>query len=421
MMILSACGRATAIPETSTVAPIPTEVIVQQLVEPLFRQATTTPSSTPSMTPSVTATRFTGMIPTQATATSETNSASDFTETTVPQVVFGQGVDYTIVQGDTLTTIANRYDVTVDDLLTANGMFQSQTLMVGQVLLIPIPTTVPSPAPTVDLSREGSYAISRIATAQAMLPPNSVNDLPYASFIDFPASVQQRVQAIFARGQMMGRNPNAFTRIGDSTIEAPHFFYRFDEEDYHLGEYDYLQRTIDHYAGSFGHDSVGVIRGLHTWSVFDPMWAPEICDAGEHLLACEFRLHNPSVIIIRLGTNDRGRPDTTAEYYENIVRYCIEQGVIPILGTKADRFDGEENPVNGIIRDIAEQYQVPLWDFDLIASTLPSNGLTHDNIHLSIFYAHDWREERGFTTGHGLHNLTGLIVLDELLQLLQAD
>ncbi|MCA9886206.1 MAG: LysM peptidoglycan-binding domain-containing protein [Anaerolineae bacterium] len=45
-------------------------------------------------------------------------------------------VQYTVVSGDTLTSIAQRYGVTVSDIMLANGM-TSDFLQAGQVLIIP--------------------------------------------------------------------------------------------------------------------------------------------------------------------------------------------------------------------------------------------------------------------------------------------
>ncbi len=48
----------------------------------------------------------------------------------------GQVVYYTVVQGDTLTSIASRFGVSVQAIKTANGL-TSDLIYVGQVLIIP--------------------------------------------------------------------------------------------------------------------------------------------------------------------------------------------------------------------------------------------------------------------------------------------
>lgn len=360
------------------------------------------------------ATNITGMIPTPLTQDPTTLRTATHEARSSPNS------QHIVEIGETLSSIARLYNLSAFELARANNLSNS-IIVAGQVLTLPLPTATVMPSATIDTDDETAVFRSDLIRMIPPPPPNGVNGLGYQQFFNMSPTVIANIQDIYENGQALGRDAQSFTRVGDSTIEPPHFFYRFDSEPYDLGDYVYLQRTIDYYSGSFAHDSVAVIRGLHSWSVFDPMWSPTSCNGGEHLLECEFRLHNPSIIIIRLGTNDRGIPDLTRENFEAIVEYSIENGVIPILGTKADRFDGESNSTNTIIRETAQAYNVPLWDFDLVASTLPDYGLGRDNVHLSIFYAHDWQLERGFTTGHGLHNLTGLIVLDEIRQVLLND
>jgi hypothetical protein len=124
---------------------------------------------------------------------------------------------------------------------------------------------------------------------------------------------------------------------------------------------------------------------------------------------------------MRLGSNDVGLPDTTRDNFEKIVQFCLDNGIIPIMGTKADRFDGEANYNNESIRALAAQYQLPLWDFDLIAETIPQRGLGPDKVHMTGFYAHDWRLPQAFTTGVGVHNLTALIVLDKVWRIIRDE
>lgn len=421
---LIGCRSAPMVETTSTPTALSSTTYPPSLATADATRISLARPSTATATSQATATGFTGVIPTQMTAQiNPTNSVSSTpSPTNEPVILFSNtnSIEHIVQGGETLNSLANLYDISLADILSANGMRQADIIFTGQTLNVPIPIPTSTPTAIPDFTDQ-TVALEYFFQNQRPTPlPNGVNTLTYDDFLYLPASVADNIRDIFNRGQSLGRNPQVFTRIGDSTIEAPHFFFRFDDEPYHLGDYTYLQRTINYYSGSFNHDSMAVMRGLHTWSVFDPMWSPSECETGEHMLACEFRLYNPSIIFIRLGTNDRGQEDLTRENFEDIVSYCIVNGVIPILGTKADRFDGD-NSTNAIIREIAESYDLPLWDFDLLAQALPNHGLNQDDVHLSFFYEHDWRLARGFTTGHGLHNLTGLIVLDEIRQVLNHD
>ena len=71
------------------------------------------------------------------------------------------------------------------------------------------------------------------------------------------------------------------------------------------------------------------------------------------------------------------------------------------------------------MRRVAADYQIPLMDFDQVALTIPGRGLTTDNVHMTTFYAHDYRQPEAFQRGHGLHNLTALVTLDLLWRVIR--
>jgi hypothetical protein len=297
----------------------------------------------------------------------------------------------------------------MEKIITANEMENPDDLTVGQELLVPgviPPTAVPTYS-----------ADSPLAPKEAPLakPPSvSVNGLAESAFVIMPPEVRQNARQIFAKGQQLGRNPNAFSVVGDSTTEIPFFLARFDQTPYELGEYEYLQSVIDYFAGSYSRDSIAVRVGLHSYTLFDPLWADKaLCLPNEAVLPCEIRLHNPSIIFIRLGSNDVGVTELFDESIRDAVQYAIDNGVIPVIGTKADRFEGS-NQNNEILRQIAADFQVPLWEYDLVAGTMDGRGLDVDAVHMTTFYSHDYTLPEAYQRGHAMHNLTALMVLDTL-------
>jgi LysM repeat protein len=318
-------------------------------------------------------------------------------------------ITHIVASGETLLAIALNYDVPMEKIISANDMENPDDLSVGQELLVPgvIPPTV---VPTYN-------AESPLAPSEAPLakPPSvSVNGLAESTFVIMPSEVRQNARQIFANGQQLGRSPNAFSVVGDSTTEIPFFLARFDQKPYKLGEYAYLQSVIDYFAGSFSRDSIAVRVGLHSYTLFDPLWADKaLCLANEAVLPCEIRLHNPSIIFIRLGSNDVGVTELFDESIREAVQYAIDNGVIPVIGTKADRFEGS-NQNNEILRQIAADFQVPLWEYDLVAATMDGRGLDVDAVHMTTFYPHDYTLPEAFQRGHAMHNLTALMVLDTL-------
>jgi hypothetical protein len=281
-------------------------------------------------------------------------------------------------------------------------------------VLTPTPTVTSTPA-----AREPQQ--SRMATPTVSPTPARVNDLPLDSFVVMDSAVIDHMREIFAAGQALGRNPQAFSKAGDSTIESPYFLGRFDGGSYQLGNYQYLQAVIDHFKGSYGRKSLAVRIGQHSWTLLNPAWADKKqCQADESPLACEFRVNNPCVMILRLGANDAGVPKLFDKKMRAVVEYAIEQGVIPVLSTKPDQRAGTEQ-INEIVRKIAADYKIPVWDFAKVAETLPGRGLGSDGVHLTGFYQHDYTLPQALQRGHGAQNLTALILLDVIWRVLDEE
>ena len=49
-------------------------------------------------------------------------------------------------------------------------------------------------------------------------------------------------------------------------------------------------------------------------------------------------------------------------YLRQVIEYAIEQGVVPIVATKADNLEGG-NRINALIARLAWEYDIPLWNF----------------------------------------------------------
>lgn len=349
-----------------------------------------------------------GMVPLTPLPTLNT-TPNAFQATAVPSAVPTEAVTHSVVAGDTLLGIAILYDVEMEAILEANVLEDPDTLDIGQELIIP-GITIPTPVPLETVQAALGGGVSVIPKPAFV----AINNIPEANLILFSEEARNLARETYARGQALGRNPRAFTTAGDSTTEIPFFLGRFDEGPYDLGDYAYLQSVIDFFQGSFNHDSVSVRVGLHAWTLFDPTWSDKTrCQANEAPLPCEIRLHNPSILLIRLGSNDYGVPELFEKSIREAVEYALEQGVVPVIGTKGDRGEGSDSN-NEILRQIAADYDLLLWDYDLLAGTLPARGLDADNVHMTTFYPHDYTQPEAFQRGHAMHNLSALMVLDTI-------
>lgn len=345
----------------------------------------------------------------------------DTTVTSSARMRTGPGTDWRIVTTLEVGT-AMRLDGQAYDGTWARGIAQSgeRGWVVASALALPANQVAALPTRWID----DPFAIEAPPAAPVVVArptdpapaiagvPTTVNGVPIGEFLPISAQVRANIQTIAARGNARGRNPRTFSKIGDSTIEGEFFMGRFDiNGGYDLGDYAYLQPTINRYRGSFSRQGYAVQRGLRAFSVMSSdLTNRQVCNAGEIMLACEFRVQNPSVVFIRVGSNDTRDGEGFAQALRDIVSFSIAQGVVPIVGTKADRFEGS-NRNNTIIRAVAAEYSVPLWDFDRIAETLPNRGLGPDGVHLT-YYAHNFRLPEAFQNGYPVHNLTALIALE---------
>lgn len=275
--------------------------------------------------------------------------------------------------------------------------------------LPPTNTPLPSVAPT---------ATDTPTATPTPLPP--LNGLTIQDILIMDEATAANARQIYANGQQWGRDPRAYSVLGDSTVMTPHLLARFDRDDLILGEYAYLQPTVAHFRGVWKRFGVATNYGLHAWSVFDPLWADKNwCVPNEDLLTCEFRLQNPAFLFVRLGSNDAGSPSGFSYNVRLVIEQAIANGIVPIIITKPDRFEGD-NTNNEILRQLAADYLVPIWDLDRVAETLPGKGLDTDQVHMVEYPANDFTDPAVFSSGHAMQDLAGLMVLYAILETVQA-
>lgn len=226
------------------------------------------------------------------------------------------------------------------------------------------------------------------------------------------AQATATARAIYQRGLERGNNPARFSKVGDCQSVPEFFLAAFDEGAYDLGaEYAYLQGAIDHFAGSFARESIAVWSGFNVYAVTDPTWAPPgVCQAGESPIACEYRLWQPSFVIISLEVW-HGDPPTYVENLRQVIEFWISRDVVPILGTKADNREGNWE-INTAIAELAWEYDIPLWNFLMAAQPLRDFGLT-DGFHLS-YAGNRFNDPQAMQNAWPWRNLTALQSLDSV-------
>lgn len=222
-----------------------------------------------------------------------------------------------------------------------------------------------------------------------------------------------RVREIYQRGLELGNNMQAFSKIGDCGSTPAWFLGDFDRGPryYSLGEYEYLTAVIEAFSGSYERTSLAAKSGFNASSIFAPIWADRSqCNSNEAPIVCEYRNNRPAFAFIMLGTNDVWHKDSFEPQMRKIIELSIENGIIPILATKADNYEGDES-INPIIARLAYEYEIPLWNFWLAVQPLPNNGLQKDGTHLT-WGSNRFDDPVKLSKAWPVRNLTALQVLD---------
>ena len=188
----------------------------------------------------------------------------------------------------------------------ATTVFESQTQM-------SVSTPILTMTPSAGQSTGGVVSANPYASSTNAPPPGTSVPLPTSPIRTAPApdawkslpvvpAVSENAIRIFQRGLQMGHDPHAFSKVGDCQSITTYFLADFDEPGlYNLGAYSSLQQTIDWFKGSFNRESLSVKGGFNAAAVLSPLRAdPKLCNSGESPMACEYRLHNPSIAVITL-------------------------------------------------------------------------------------------------------------------------
>lgn len=281
------------------------------------------------------------------------------------------------------------------------------TILVKTATQTPLTPTAPPPQVT--------STAQPIITATPTTPITPTPTMDPDDWMSMPAipALSDRAWEIFQRGIEWGNNPRAFSKIGDCGSTPAWFLGDFDRgpKYYRLGEFQYLEPAIEYFAGSFERTSLAAKSGFNASSVLTTLWANRSqCSSNETPLACEYRVHKPIMAFIMLGTNDVYHQDTFESQMRKIIEFSIENGVLPVLSTKADNEEGDGS-INAITAKLAVEYQIPLWNYWLAVQPLPKHGLQEDDVHIT-WGPNRFDDPQVMTKGWPTRNLTALQILE---------
>jgi hypothetical protein len=293
-----------------------------------------------------------------------------------------------------------------------------------------IPTSTESSSPTQVQKLEASPIASATPAPAQLEPTPTITVMPtlgprptlgqddWKQVPVVPEDVSQRVRLIYQLGLMAGNDPHAFSKVGDCNATNPYFLTDFDTPgSYNLGEYEDLQDTIDYFSGSYSRASLAAKEGLTAHAVLSVLWNTwKECDSYETPLTCEYRIHKPMYSIIAFGTNDAHGTVDFEKALRRVIDMTIGNGTIPILATKADNAEGYQS-FNRLIVDMANEYELPVWNYWLAVQSIPGKGLLdkQHREHLSVGPDGLFNfETDNLPYGWSIRNLTALEVLDTI-------
>lgn len=290
---------------------------------------------------------------------------------------------------------------------TATSTSSSEAVSPGAASATPAQATAtPAPASTRSLPNPES---EEPLTPRPTLGPEEWKTLPVIP------TISDRMLAVYAYGLRLGNNPQAFSKIGDCGSTPAWFLGDFDrgESFYRLGEYQYLQDVIAYYHGSFDRTSMAARSGFNASSLLVTLWTDvSQCKVTETPLECELRLHHPTVAFVMLGSNDVWHPEAFEPQMRRIINILLDNGVIPILSTKADNQEGDGS-INRTIARLAYEYDVPLLNFWRAVQELPDHGLQEDGVHLT-WGRNFFDDPEAMSKAWPVRNLTALQALHAL-------
>ncbi|MBA3549508.1 MAG: hypothetical protein H0T76_23785 [Nannocystis sp.] len=225
-----------------------------------------------------------------------------------------------------------------------------------------------------------------------------------------------------------GKNPAAFTRVGDTIAASASFLQCFATDDgfLMLPPEVSLTATINHFRTDLGG---GTNSWNHVSAAATAGWMSDALVTGLPTpVGNEVAMILPGFAHVMSGTHDleKDGPEALWTFADNllaVVDQLTTNGVVPVLSTIPQRPD---KPLliprfNGVIRAIAQGRQIPLLDLNFALSKLPMTGLVDMGIDLSVFTSVDVPRPCHFTEaalqfGYNVHNLESLRALDRARQ-----
>lgn len=291
-----------------------------------------------------------------------------------------------------------------------------------EVLSVPAVTSTPSSTPAQNAAENAKEtaepAVQPSSTPSAANPTATAAQtaeptrLPSERWKEWPVlstTVSDELRQVYRQGLARGNNPHAFSILGDCQSQPEVFMGIYDSDpDFVKQLQQHLQETVKQFSGSFDRYSPTVKDGTTEGALLWAQWndnKEKKCTPGETPIDCELRVHKPTIVFVHIGTHWEAR---NRGYLTTIIEKILEHGAVPVLVTKADNRELDER-VNENLASLAEEFDLPLWNFWASVQHLPENGMEPgSDMYLS---------EEGLI----IHRQGGLEALDSVWRQLSAE
>jgi len=278
----------------------------------------------------------------------------------------------------------------------------------------PLPKMTDTPIATASLPAATATSPLPTATNEPARDPENWENWPV-----IPEAVSAELKTLYRQGITAGNDPHRFSKIGDCQNVESYFLSHLDKNDYSLPEgQEYLQETIEWYAGSWKRDSYAVRGGLNAAAALTSYWLGDACDPEKYNnpIACELGEYKPAVALISFEENWDGNVEKYDKYTRKIIDYVLEQKIVPILA-----FSANNATLNAHLAVIAVDYNLPVWNLWKAVYPLPDHGLA-DGFHLTHDKAlKNYNFADGVQSGWEARNLTALQAIDAVRKMLSED
>ncbi len=241
----------------------------------------------------------------------------------------------------------------------------------------PWPTEIPTEIPT-EVPTETPWP------TEIPSPSIDLNQIPVLPDLINNPTVLNNMQAIYTNGQMMGRNSGVFAQAGDVLPTDSAFLKEMVPGQI---QWDVYQGSLEPVWSAFQTPVEGgtsftriSVAANPTWTLgnlLDPAWADQNqCAPGETPLECEIRITQPAYMFVSTGRHETD-PFLYQQNLNMVLQTITAAGVVPMLVTlPGDAYSTE--PINIAMVEVAEMWNLPVWNLWLALRDLPGAGVNPD-------------------------------------------